>query len=270
MTTATPAPSARARSAGRPDLVRYVAMDFWRNLRNVGNSFFVIVLPTALFLFFGASMSWSGESVGVGNVSAWTMIAIASYGAAMATTSMAGSAALEIQQGWGRQLALTAMPHSAFVLAKTVVSVAIATLPVLVLNVAGVFTVADMPTGTWLATVALTVVGALPFAFYGLAVGLTFRSDAAVGTATGLLVILSFLGNAFMPLDGVLLDIGRFTPMYGIVALARYPLTEGNLVSTSGATDYDPLWTVLANVGGWTAVFAVACLMLQRRRTARR
>lgn len=267
MTVAT-TPHTRAR--GNYDLGRYIAMDFRRNLRNIGNSFFVIVLPTALFLFFGASMEWSGEPVGVGNVSSWTMIAIASYGAAMATTSMAGSAALEIQQGWGRQLALTAMPHGAFIAAKAAVSVGIAVLPVLVLNLAGVFTVADMPAGVWLATVGLTITGSLPFAFYGLAVGLSFRSDAAVGAATGVLVILSFLGNAFMPLEGVLLDIGRFTPMYGIVALARYPLTGGDLVSMGGAAGHDPLWMVLANVAAWTVVFAAACLLLQRRRTTRR
>ncbi|MCP2254537.1 ABC-2 type transport system permease protein [Prauserella aidingensis] len=267
MTVAT---NPRTHVRGGYSLGRYIAMDFRRNLRNVGNSFFVIVLPTALFLFFGASMDWSGEPVGVGNVSAWTMIAIASYGAAMATTSMAGSAALEIQQGWGRQLALTAMPHGAFIVAKAAIAVAMAALPVLVLNLAGVFTVADMPPGVWLATVALTIAGSLPFAFYGLAIGLSFRSDAAVGAATGLLVILSFLGNAFMPLDGVLLDIGRFTPMYGIVALARYPLTDGDLVSMGGAAGSDPLWMVLANVAAWTVVFAVACLLLQRRRTTRR
>lgn len=251
-------------------LGRYIALDFWRNLRNIGNSFFVIVLPTALFLFFGTTMDWSDNPVGQGNVSAWTMIAIASYGAAMATTSLAGAAALEIQQGWGRQLALTAMPHSAFVLAKSVVAVSIAVLPVLVLNIVGILSVADMPPGVWLATASLTVLGSLPFALYGLAIGLSFRSDAAVGAATGLLVIFSFLGNAFMPLDGILLDIGRFTPMYGVVALARYPLTEGDLVSMGAMGEHDPLWAVLLNILAWTVIFGAACLALQHRRTSRR
>ncbi|GAA3697498.1 hypothetical protein GCM10022377_07990 [Zhihengliuella alba] len=247
----------------------YIAMDFWRNLRNVGNSFFVIVLPTVLFLFFGASMSWSDVAVGDGNISAWTMISIACYGAAMAATSLSGSAAVELQQGWGRQLALTALPHGGFVAAKTAVALGIAVLPVLVLNIAGVLTVTDMPVGTWIATALLTVVGVIPFALYGLAIGMAFRSDAAVGTATGLLVIFSFLGNAFTPLDGVLLDIGRFTPLYGVVALARYPLTGGDQISVNGIAGNDPLWMVLANVIGWTLVFATACLMLQRRRTRR-
>lgn len=250
-------------------IATHVVMDFWRNLRNLGNSFFVIVLPTVLFLFFGASMEWSTVRVGDGNISAWTMISIACYGAAMAATSLAGSAAVELQQGWGRQLALTALPHSGFVAAKTIVALCFAALPVLTLNITGAFTVTDMPLGTWIATACLTILGVLPFALYGLAIGMAFRSDAAVGTATGLLVIFSFLGNAFTPLDGFLLDLGRFTPLYGVVALARYPLTHGDQISMNGIAGNDPLWAVLANVIAWTAVFGAACLMLQRRRTRR-
>ena len=75
-------------------------------------------------------------------------------------------------------------------------------------------TAADMPLGTWIATAGLTLVAALPFAFYGLAVGLLFRSDAAIGAASGVLVVFAFLGNVFMPLGGVLLDIGKFTQQY--------------------------------------------------------
>ena len=30
-------------------------------------------------------------------------------------------------------------------------------------------------------------------------------------------------------MDGLILDIGRFTPLYGYAGLARYPLSEGYL-----------------------------------------
>lgn len=253
-------------------LTTYIAMDFWRNLRNFSNSFFIIVLPAVLFLIFGTSADWSTEQLenGRGNVSAHILVGIAVYGAATATTSLAGAAAVEIQQGWGRQLALTAMPHGAFVAAKTVIALIMAALPVLVINVAGFLTATEMTLTAWLSTAALTLAGAVPFALYGLMIGLSFRSDAAVGAASGILVILGFLGNAFFPLEGVLLDIGRFTPMYGVVALARWPLTEGMQASTSGEILTDPLWGVLLNAIAWTAVFAVACILLGRRTTARR
>ena len=56
---------------------------------------------------------------------------------------------------------------------------------------------------------------------------LAFRSDNSVGIASGLIVIMAFLGNVFTPMSGLILDIGRFTPLYGYAALARYPLTDG-------------------------------------------
>lgn len=255
---------------GTMSLTTYIVMDYWRNFRNFGNTFFVVVLPAMLYLFFGVYNEWSTIPVNDGNVSAWIMIGMSVYGAITATTALAGSAAVEIQQGWGRQLALTSMPHGAFVLAKSVIALSMAALPVVVLNVVAYFTAAEMPLGEWLATAGLTLVAALPFAFYGLAVGLLFRSDAAIGAASGILVIFGFLGNVFMPLGGVLLEIGRFTPMYGPAALARYPLTEGTIVGLDGPAGTDPLWMILLNVAAWSAVFAVACLALQGRRTTRR
>ncbi|WP_150460266.1 ABC transporter permease [Nesterenkonia ebinurensis] len=254
-------------------LSTYILMDFWRNLRNFANSFFIIVLPAVLFLIFGVSTDWNEFPLpsGHGNVSAHTLVGIAVYGAATATTSLAGSAAVELQQGWGRQLALTAMPHSVFILAKSVIALGMAILPVLVINLVGLFTVTEMDTSRWFATAALTVVASLPFALYGLLAGLAFRSDAAVGAASGVLVILGFMGNNFFPLDGILLDIGRFTPMYGVTALARYPLNEGEIpTSGDGIIGTDPLWMILLNVAVWSAVFAVGCYLLRRRSTARR
>lgn len=259
-----------ATSRGRMSITTYILMDFWRNFRNFGNTFFILVLPTALYLFFGVYNDWSDFPAGNGNVSAWIMIGMATYGAIIATTALAGSAAVEIQQGWGRQLSLTGMPHSMFVIAKSTIALAMATLPVILLNLVAYFSAADMPVSTWLTSAGLTLVAAIPFALYGLAVGLLFRSDAAIGAASGILVVFGFLGNAFMPLQGVLLEIGKFTPMYGSTALARYPLTEGTIVGTMGPTGEDSLWLILANVLAWSAVFAIACLALQRRRTVRR
>ncbi len=255
------------------NLTAYILMDFWRNLRNFANSFFIIVLPAVLFLIFGVSADWNEFPLptGHGNVSAYTLIGIAVYGAATATTSLAGAAAVELQQGWGRQLALTGMPHSLFILAKSVIALVMAALPVLVINVVGLFTATEMDAGRWVATAALTVLASLPFALYGLAAGLAFRSDAAVGAASGVLVVFAFLGNSFMPLEGVLLDVGRFTPMYGVTALARYPLTEGEILATGqDPVGTDPLWGILLNIAVWSVLFALACVALRRRSTARR
>src|SRR5699024_12581387 len=84
--------------------------------------------------------------------------------------------------------------------------------------------------GYWLSTAALCLLVAIPFSLYGLAFALLFRSETAVSAASGFLVIFAFFGNLFIPLGGVLLDIAKFTPLYGPAMLARWPQTEGMLI----------------------------------------
>ena len=108
------------------------------------------------------------------------------------------------------------------------------------------------------------------FALYGLAAGLIFRSDAAVGAASGCLVVLGFFGNVFMPLSGGLLEVARFTPVYGIVGLVRYPVTEGTVATMDGTLQTDSVWLLLANTVAWALVFGAAALLAARKATARR
>ena len=117
----------------------------------------------------------------------------------------------------------------------------------------------------WATSAAIVLLGASVFALYGLVFGLAFRSESAVGAASGSLVIFAFLGNIFIPLSGVMLSIAKFTPLYGFVSLARYPLTGGDSVSTSGALTHESLWVPLANVVVWTMIMAVATVLLARR-----
>lgn len=267
-------PAPRQPSTQRTPLPRlvlgYAGWDLRRNIRMVESTFFVIVLPAVLYLIFGAMADYSDESAGHGNISSYTMIAMAVYGSVTAMTAIAGSAAVERQQGWGRQLGLTNLSSGGYFAGKTLVGLAMAALPVL-----AVFGVA-MLTGArlddlwrWFAVCGLILVGALPFALYGLAAALLFRSEAAVSAASGVLVVLAFFGNLFVPLSGIVLDIARFTPLYGTGALARWPLLEGTVVSTSGVEGSDPLWAIVLNVVVWTAIFGTICALAARRRTSR-
>jgi ABC-2 type transport system permease protein len=83
-------------------------------------------------------------------------------------------------------------------------------------------------------------------------------------------VILAFMGNIFYPLSGTLLTMAKFTPLYGYVSLARYPLTEGYLVSTSnGPTTHEALWVPVLNVSVWAVIFSLLAIWLVRRGRSR-
>jgi ABC-2 type transporter len=82
--------------------------------------------------------------------------------------------------------------------------------------------------------------------------------------ASGTVVFLAFLGNMFMPLTGAMLDIARFTPMYGYVSLVRYPQVEGEIQQTD-PLQTDSIWLLIANYLAWLLVFSGLAVLGQRR-----
>ena len=138
-------------------------------------------------------------------------------------------------------------------------------IPIALIYAIGIGTGAKGDTWVWFATAGITLFAACLFALYGLIFGMAFKSESAVGAASGSLVVFAFLGNIFIPLSGVMLTIAKFTPLYGIVSLARYPLTEGYAVDMDGKLSHEALWVPLVNVGVWTLILALLTVYLVRR-----
>lgn len=262
----------RPRKSQTEILLRFVAWEFWRNFRMADATFFVVILPAAMYLMFGVAMDQGDLPAGYGNVSAYVMTSMAVYGAVIATTAMAGSAAVERTMGWGRQLNMTGLTEAHYILGKMLMGLLMAISPIAVVYIVGAITGAEFDSFYhWLSSAALCVVVAIPFSLYGLAFALLFRSETAVSAASGFLVLFAFFGNLFIPLGGVLLDIAKFTPLYGPAMLARWPQTEGMLVPAEDGAEieFESMGLVLTNVGAWTAIFAIICLLAARRRTTR-
>lgn len=225
-----------------------------RQLRNPYTLAFTIVLPVVLYLMFGVSSTDADAAAGHGNVSFYVMASMAAFGAATAMSAMCSLAASEVGQGWGRQLALTPLNTLGYALTKLLAALCFAALSVAAVFLLGFFTGAEAGEAwRWFATAGLILLLSCMFGLYGLGVGLTFNPDSASALASISITFFSFFGNVFMPLSGVMLEIARFTPLYGYAALVRWPLTEGELAGGGS----DPLWVVLLNIAAWTAVFAI-------------
>lgn len=244
----------------------YLRIDLARQLRDVGNIAFVVGLPVAMYIIFGSTFASGGEGVGNGNVRFYVMTSMAVYGASVATTAVAGMAAIELMQGWGRQLGLTRLHPAGYVGTKVVVALTVALGGVTAVYVAGALTGAraDSP-WVWVGTFVMAWVGAALFALYGLAVAQTFKSESAVSVAAAGLVLLAFFGNLFVTLTGTMLDVARFTPMYGYTGLMRYPLTEGWTVDGPR----DSLGLLVLNYVAWAAIFAMVAVWAVRRGRSR-
>lgn len=248
----------------------YYRLEVRRIRRDSITMFFTAGLPAFFYVIFGASPDYGDEPVRDGNVAMWIMIAMAGYGAVTATTGIGGMAAIERMQGWGRQLGLTPLSDAGYVAVKAATALTVAAIPIALIYAIGAMTGARAPLSVWLISAAILLVGATTFALYGLTFGLAFRSEAAVSAAGGSLVVLSFLGNIFVPVTGWQLTLAKFTPLYGYVSLARRALTGGGTIDTdTGELIAVPLWQPLTNVVIWTTVFAVLTVYLVGRGRAR-
>ena len=238
-----------------------------RQIRNPYTLAFTLGMPVAMYLLFGASMSYGSAPMGHGNVAFYVMVSMAAYGGAVAMSSITSLAASESKQGWGRQLAMTPLGTTGYATTKLVTAVAFAALAVLAVFAAGLLTGAEIADASrWWASAGIILALGLVFGLYGLGVGLFFNPDTAATLASISMTFFAFFGNVFMPLDGVMLEIARFTPLYGFVGLSRWPLTDGAL--TTG--DSDPLWMLVLNVVVWLALFvALVAAGIKRSRSRR-
>ncbi|MGB3699334.1 MAG: ABC transporter permease [Gordonia sp. (in: high G+C Gram-positive bacteria)] len=249
--------------AHRPSAV-YLRNDIRRVLRNRRALIFTVAMPALLYLVFGAAQSGSTK-VGDGDVAFYVLIGMALYGAVLAAASNSAAVSLEQQAGWTRTLMMTPLSPAGYVATKVALALAMSALPVAVLTAVGAASGAHAPVGTWVACLLLAWLGSGVFAALGLALGSVLKSDGAMQVLGGVLALLAFAGNVFVPLNGALLRVAEFTPMFGIVSLARYPLDHG--VTAYGV--HVSLAVIIANTVFWAVAFAVAASYFYTRSTRR-
>lgn len=239
----------------------FVGIEVRRLLRNRRTMVFTLVLPPAFYFLFGGT-TYTDQSAGRGNVSAYIMISLAVYGAMLATTSAGASVAVERAVGWSRQLRLTPLTSVAYIAVKSLAAIVMGAVAVgAVFAVAGIVGGARMDPWVWAASGVIAWFGALVFAAFGLFMGYLLPSENVMQLLGPLLALLAFLGGLFVPLDELgetFRSVAEFTPAYGVGVLARMPLTD------SGS-----LLPALANVAAWTLIFGLGAVLRFRRDTAR-
>ncbi len=249
-------------------MMTMLAIDMKRALRDPG-IIFVIGVPVLMYLIFGAAQEYGQEPLGNGNIAMAVMIGMSAYGAASATISLASTAAVERLQGWGRQLALTPMTTGQFVRNKSITATLFAAITIAIIYAVAAPTGAEATGAAWVLSFIILLVGALPFAMLGLALSYVFRSEVATAVGSGLLLLFAFAGNLFVPLSGALLEFSRFTPMWGYITLARWPVAQGAWTTSQGEFYSDELWQGALSLGVWTVVFAALAMVTLRRQGAR-
>jgi ABC-2 type transport system permease protein len=241
--------------------VGMIKLELRRMTRNKRTVIFTLVMPAAFFLLFGTNSSSKHESAGAGNVTGYILVSMAVYGAMLATTSGGAMVSIERAAGWSRQLRLTPLKPVAYIAVKLVIAMIIGLVSVAVVFAVGSLSGAKLPAHAWIGCFVLAWACALVFAAFGLFMGYLLPSENVMQILGPVLAVLSFAGGLFAPVDTfghTFATIAKFTPVYGVGEIARYPLVHDGT-----------LWVAILNVVVWTTLFSVGAMWRFRRDTAR-
>jgi ABC-2 type transport system permease protein len=237
-----------------------VRIELRRMLRNRRTIVFALVFPAAMFFVFGSGGD-SQQTVGVGNVSAYVMVSMAMYGGALIAASAGAGVAVERALGWSRQLRLTPLHPTAYILVKAFVALVMGAVAILAVNVIGAAQgKPQMPFDVWIKCGVLTLACVMTFAALGLFVGYLVPGENVMQVLGPGLALLAFLGGLFIPLSSyspVVRDIAYWTPMFGVAEVARAPLTQ------------ELPWYAVVNAVVWLLVFVLGAAWRMSKDTAR-
>lgn len=203
-----------------------VKLEILRALRNRKFMFFSVVYPPVLYLLIAGSTGGQ-EMPGTGlDTSLYYMVAMAAFGAM--TAVLVGNSeriAKEREQGWVRQLRLTALPGRGYVASK-IAAAATVSLPsiVLVLAVGATVNGVRLAAWQWISVALCSWAGSFVFAALGVAIGYLATGDAVRPITMLFYFGLALLGGLWLPmssLPGWVQDVGEWLPTHAYVALGR-------------------------------------------------
>ena len=194
----------------------YLRLEVPRALRNPRLILLTIVFPVAFYLLFTRVLT--GGARLDNDERAFLMVSMAAYGAIGATLSAGVRIAMERTNGWTRQLRVTPLPPFAYVTTKLLTAY-LAGIPAIVLVMLAALTVngVALPPTTWLTILVALMLGVLPFAALGVAIGYVFDESTAQLVFTISFVGLSALGGLWTPIStfpDAVATIGRMLPSF--------------------------------------------------------
>jgi ABC-2 type transport system permease protein len=207
--------------------MRLTKLEIERVLRNKRYLLFTIGLPVALYLCFGRSHTLA---YGV-DFKEYYMIAMASIGAfSGALTGNAQRISQERKDGWIRQLRISALPASGYVIAKIAASmVTSVTSVVLVLVLGRFYGDVHMTLWKWIVVGGAVWIGAMTFAALAVAIGYRFMPDTVQPITMFVYLGMSLLGGLYFPLSGTLGNVAKALPTYQITRIGTDVIGQGTI-----------------------------------------
>jgi ABC-2 type transport system permease protein len=239
----------------------YLRYELLRTLRNRRFFFFSLGFPLVLY-FLIAGPNKDKHNLGGTGLSAplYFMVGLAAFGTMNAMLSAGARIAGERAVGWNRQLRISPLSPRAYLAAKVVTAYMMALISLAALYAAGATLGVSIGARHWLEMTGLIVVGLVPFAPLGIAIGHRLTPDSIGPAIGGGISLLAFIGGTWFPISGhgFLHDIAQYVPSFWLVQASHVAF---------GASAWPARgWAVIA---GWTVVLSVLAARSYRRDTRR-
>ncbi len=212
-------------------------------------------MPAVLLLVFTGLYGGAGATFPNGiPVSTGLMINMATYAAMTAPLFTGTRVATERGTGWQRQLRLTPLSSTAYLLTKGLTALLIAVPGLVLVGAIGALVEGvRLSAGQWLGVLGGVWLAAIPVAMLGLAIGLLANQDTVQPVGSGLMMLFGLLGGVWVPAEAApdwMLGIMRVMPTYWMNQVAKAPLLAD--AALGRAVLVLAGWTVLLGlVGAW-------------------
>jgi ABC-2 type transport system permease protein len=238
--------------------VAYARYDLLRVVRN--RRFFIFSLGFPLVLYLTIAGSNQNRTIAGIAFPVYYLTGMVAWGSMNGVVSGGGIISLERSVGWTRQLRVTPLPVWAYIASKVFRGYLMACVTIAVLYVAGLSLNVHLALSGWLLMTGLILVGLLPFAALGIALGHLLAPDSLGPALGGISALFALLGGAWGPLGqtGVFHDIARALPSYWLVQAGEAGLTRTAWPATG--------WIV---IGVWAVALTRLALFAFRRDTGR-
>jgi len=241
--------------------VAYIRYELLRTFRN--RRFFIFSFGFPLVLYFLiAGPNRHNHSLASSGISAplYYMVGLAAFGGMNAMLATGARIAAERQVGWNRQLRTTPLTTRTYFRAKVLTAYLVSIASLLLLALAGTTLGVRLPAHDWGHMGWLMLVGLVPFAVMGIAIGHLVAAESIGPVIGGSTALFAFLGGVWFPITGggALHDIGQALPSYWLVQAAH--------VALGGAGWSSRGWLVMA---AWTVGLLAVAVRAYRRDTTR-
>lgn len=241
----------------------YIGLESARQLKNVLGLIFTFAIPLLMLLVFGSAYG-SGGAMDKTTGLPWvvvTTIQMAGFGGMMAALGQAFNIVTERSIGWNRQLRVTPLSGTGYMVSKVVSALAVSLVSIVLLMVVAVVVLrADLSFAGWAMAALGLWFGVIPFAFIAVLIGQFAKPQFAQPLFMIVFFGMAIIGGLWIPLQiipGWVSNIAQVVPSYWL-----------NILGQMGASLSGDIMKPVLVLVAWTVVLAAFVIWRYRRDAA--